>query len=59
MARYRNDLDNERDYPREERPRRENFGRGYDEPWGAGRQFDRLKENSNTHKIRTKIEVKV
>src|SRR5689334_11536388 len=40
MARYRNDLDNERDYPREERPRRENFGRGYDEPWGAGRQFD-------------------
>src|SRR5262249_47920208 len=40
MARYRNDLDNERDYPREERLRRENFGRGYDEPWGTGRQFD-------------------
>jgi CBS domain-containing protein len=41
MARYRNDLDNERDYyPREERLRRENFGRGYDEPWGAGRRYD-------------------
>ena len=41
MTRYRNDLDNERDYyPREERLRRENFGRGYDEPWGAGRRYD-------------------
>jgi CBS domain-containing protein len=41
MARYRNDLDNERGYyPREERMRRENFGRGYDEPWGTGRRFD-------------------
>ena len=41
MARYRNDLDNEREnYPREERMRRENFGRGYDEPSGAGRRFD-------------------
>ena len=40
MGRYRNDLDNERDYPREERQRRENFGRGYDEPWGTGRRFD-------------------
>lgn len=41
MARYRNDLDNERDYyPREERLRRENFGRGYDEPWGAGRRYE-------------------
>jgi CBS domain-containing protein len=41
MARHRNDLDNERDYyPREERMRRENFGRGYDEPWGTGRRFE-------------------
>jgi len=46
MARYRNDLENERDYPREERLRRENFGgRGYDEPWGAGRQFDSERRN--------------
>ena len=42
MARYRTDLDNEREnYPREDRLRRENFGgRGYDEPWGAGRRYD-------------------
>jgi CBS domain-containing protein len=41
MARYRNDLDNERDYyPREDRLRRENFSSGYDEPFGAGRHFD-------------------
>jgi len=41
MTRYRNELDNERDYyRREERPRRENFSGGYDEPWGAGRRFD-------------------
>lgn len=41
MARYRNDLENERGYyPREERMRRENLGRGYDEPWGTGRRFD-------------------
>ena len=41
MARYRNELDNDREYyPREERLRREDFGRGYDEPWGAGRRFD-------------------
>src|SRR4051794_23191354 len=41
MGRYKNDLDNEREYyPREERMRRENFGRGYDEPWGTGRRFD-------------------
>ena len=40
MARYRNDLDEERDYyPREERQRRENFG-AYDEPSRARRQFD-------------------
>jgi len=46
MARYRNDLDNERDfYPREERLRRENVGRGYDEPWGSGRQFDSERRN--------------
>ena len=41
MARYRNDLDDERDrdyYRREERMRRENFG-AYDEPYRAGRQF--------------------
>ena len=36
MARYRNELDDRDYYPREERLRRENFGRGYDEPWGAG-----------------------
>ena len=41
MARYRNDSENDREYyPREDRLRRENFGRGYDEPWGAGRQYD-------------------
>jgi CBS domain-containing protein len=41
MTRYRDELDNERDYyRREERPRRENFSGGYDEPWGAGRRFD-------------------
>ena len=41
MGRYRNDLDDERDYPREERFRRENLG-AYDDPWraGAGRRFD-------------------
>lgn len=40
MARYRNDLDDERDYyRREERLRRENLG-AYDEPYRAGRQFD-------------------
>ena len=39
MARYRNELDDERDYyPREDRLRRENFG-GYDESRG-GRRFD-------------------
>jgi len=41
MANYRNEMDDERDYyPREERLRRENFGAGYDEPWGTGRRFD-------------------
>jgi len=39
MARYRNDLEDERDYPREERYRRENLGAN-DEPYRAGRQFD-------------------
>ena len=40
MARYRNDMDDERDYySREERLRRENFG-AYDEPYRARRQFD-------------------
>ena len=40
MARYRNDLDDDRDYNRrEDRYRRENFG-AYDEPYRAGRQFD-------------------
>ena len=40
MTRYRNDLDDERDYyRREERMRRENFD-GYDEPYRGGRQFD-------------------
>jgi CBS domain-containing protein len=39
MARYRNDLDDDRDYRREDRYRRENFG-AYDEPYRGGRQFD-------------------
>lgn len=40
MARYRNELDEERDYyQREDRQRRENFG-GYDESRGGGRRFD-------------------
>ena len=40
MARYRNDLDDERDYdPREERLRRENLG-AYDEPFRARRHFE-------------------
>jgi CBS domain-containing protein len=40
MARYRNDMDDERDYyAREERLRRENFG-AQDEPYRARRQFD-------------------
>jgi CBS domain-containing protein len=40
MARYRNDMEDERDYhPREERLRRENLG-AYDEPFRARRQFD-------------------
>lgn len=40
MARYRNDLDDERDYyRREDRMRRENLG-AYDEPYRGGRQFD-------------------
>jgi len=40
MARYRNDLDNEREYYPREGLRRENFGGGYDESWGSGRRFD-------------------
>ena len=40
MARYRNDMDDDRDYyARDERLRRENFG-SYDEPYRARRQFD-------------------
>jgi len=39
MARYRNDLDDEREYPREERSRREQFG-AYDEPYRTRRQFE-------------------
>jgi CBS domain-containing protein len=40
MARYRNDLDDDRDfYPREERLRRENFG-AREESWRGGRGFD-------------------
>jgi CBS domain-containing protein len=40
MARYRNDLDDERDYyPREERLRREHFG-AYDEPYRPRQQFE-------------------
>lgn len=44
MARYRNDLDDERGYyPREERFRREGFGT-YDEPTTRRREFDRREE---------------
>src|ERR671925_822495 len=40
MARYRNEMDDDRDYyPREERLRREHFG-AYDEPYRARRQFE-------------------
>ncbi|HEX5884483.1 MAG TPA: CBS domain-containing protein [Pyrinomonadaceae bacterium] len=40
MARYRNEMDDERDYyPREERLRREHLG-AYDEPFRARRQFE-------------------
>jgi CBS domain-containing protein len=40
MARYRNELDDDRDYyQREDRMRRENFG-GYDESSRGGRRFD-------------------
>ena len=40
MARYRNDMDDERDYyPREERLRRETLG-SYDEPYNRRPQFD-------------------
>ena len=43
MARYRNDLDDERDrdyYPREERFRREALG-GVDEPYGSRQRYER------------------
>lgn len=42
MARYRNDMDDDRDYyARDENLRRENFGRGYDEEqYRPRRQFD-------------------
>jgi CBS domain-containing protein len=44
MARYRNDLDEERDYyPREERFRREALG-SYDEPMTRRREFERERE---------------
>jgi CBS domain-containing protein len=42
MARYRNDMEDDRDrdyYARDERLRRENFG-AYDEPYRSRRQFD-------------------
>ena len=42
MARYRNELDDERDYyPREDRLRRENFGGGYDESWRGRQDYNR------------------
>jgi len=41
MARYRNDMDDERDYyAREDRLRRENFGGANDEQYRPHRQFD-------------------
>ena len=43
MARYRNDSDDERDYPREERFRRESFG-AYEEPMTRRREFERDRE---------------
>lgn len=39
MARYRNEMDDERDYPREERLRREALG-SYDEPYSRRPGFD-------------------
>ena len=47
MARYRNDLDDERDrdyYPREERYRRESLG-AVDEPYSSARRFDQQQQN--------------
>lgn len=46
MARYRNDLDDERDrdyYPREERYRRESLG-SYDEPYSSRARFDQQQQ---------------
>ncbi|HEX3248031.1 MAG TPA: CBS domain-containing protein [Pyrinomonadaceae bacterium] len=41
MARYRNDMDDDRDYyGRDENLRRENFGGGYDDRYRSNRQFD-------------------
>ena len=41
MARYRNDMDDDRDYyGRDENLRRENFGGGYDDRYRVRRQFD-------------------
>jgi CBS domain-containing protein len=48
MARYRNEMDDERDnYQREERLRRENLG-AYDEPFRARRQFETERRPDNT-----------
>ncbi len=49
MARYRNDLDDERDrdyYPREERYRRESLG-SFDEPYSSARRFDQQQQQQN------------
>jgi len=46
MARYKNDLDDERDrdyYPREERYRRESLG-AFDEPYSSQRRFDQQQQ---------------
>lgn len=56
MARYRNDLENERDYPREDRLRRENFGRGYDEPWGAGRRSENERSDYSRNRFGERAE---
>ena len=47
MARYRNEMDDERDYySRDERLRRENFG-AYDEPYRARHQFETERRPEN------------
>ena len=51
MARYRNDMDDERDYyPREERYRREGLG-AYDEPYSRRPRFDSERRADNERRF--------